>query len=120
MKNVLIVDDSDMVRTIIREALTKNGFNIVGEADNGRAGVEKYAELKPDIVTMDITLEEMNGIEALKEIKKINPSAVVIVISSTVYQSFVAEEIVQSGADDCIVKPFDEEMLMKVFNKFVN
>jgi two-component system chemotaxis response regulator CheY len=118
MKNVLIVDDSEMVRRVIREVLTKNGFNIVGEAENGRLGVEKYIELKPDIVTMDITLEEMNGIDALKEIKKIEPSAVVVIVSSTVYQSFVAAEIVQSGADDCVVKPFDEEMLMKIMGKY--
>jgi two-component system chemotaxis response regulator CheY len=120
MKTVLIVDDSLLMRRIIGKILTENGFNVIGEAENGKIGVEKYSELKPDIITMDITLEEMHGIDALKAIKKINPSTVVVMISSMVNQSAINAEILQAGADAWINKPFKEEKFLEVFDKFKN
>ena len=77
-KNILICDDAAFMRMMIKDILTKNGYNIAGEAENGQKAVEKYAELKPDLVLMDITMPEMDGIEALKRIKAADPSASVI------------------------------------------
>ena len=74
-KNILICDDAAFMRMMIKDILTKNGYNIAGEAENGQKAVEKYAELKPDLVLMDITMPEMDGIEALKRIKAADPSA---------------------------------------------
>jgi len=114
MKNVLVVDDSLLMRGIIKKYLSQNGFNVIGEAENGRIGVEKYNELKPDIVTLDITLDEMDGIEALKNIKKINPNAKVVMVSSMVNQRSIAQEIILAGANACIAKPFDESKFLEV------
>ena len=77
-KNILICDDAAFMRMMIKDILTKNGYNIAGEAENGAKAVEKYAELKPDLVLMDITMPEMDGIEALKKIKETDPNAAVI------------------------------------------
>ena len=77
-KNILICDDAAFMRMMIKDILTKNGYNIAGEAENGQKAVEKYAELKPDLVLMDITMPEMDGIEALKRIKAADPSASVL------------------------------------------
>ena len=81
-KNILICDDAAFMRMMIKDILTKNGYNIAGEAENGQKAVEKYAELKPDLVLMDITMPEMDGIEALKRIKAADPSASVIMCSA--------------------------------------
>jgi two-component system chemotaxis response regulator CheY len=75
MKNVLIVDDAAFMRLSLKTMLTKNGYNVIGEAENGEIGVKRYKELSPDIVTMDITMPQMSGIDALKEIKKFNSNA---------------------------------------------
>ena len=77
-KNILICDDAAFMRMMIKDILTKNGYNIVGEAENGAKAVEKYAELKPDLVLMDITMPEMDGIEALKKIKAADANASII------------------------------------------
>ncbi|MCL2634672.1 MAG: response regulator [Oscillospiraceae bacterium] len=115
--NVLVVDDSLLMRTIIKKILVDNGFNVVGEAVNGRLGVEKYIELKPDIVTLDITLDEMDGIETLKAIKKINPDSKVVMVSAIASQTLIAEELNHAGANACITKPFKEDELLKVLLK---
>ena len=77
-KNILICDDAAFMRMMIKDILTKNGYNVVGEAENGLIGVEKYTELKPDLVLMDITMPEMDGINALKKIKEKDPGASII------------------------------------------
>ena len=98
-KNILICDDAAFMRMMIKDILTKNGYNIAGEAENGAKAVEKYNELKPDLVLMDITMPEMDGIQALKKIKETDPNASVIMCSAMGQQAMVIESI-QSGAKD--------------------
>src|SRR5690625_1393649 len=98
---VLIVDDAAFMRMMIKDILEKNGYEVVGEAQNGVEAVEKYEELSPDLVTMDITMPEMDGIEALKKIQEINPEATVIMCSAMGQQAMVIDAI-QAGAKDFI------------------
>lgn len=118
MKRVLITDDAAFMRLMIRSILEKNGFDVVGEAENGKVGVNKYKELLPDIVTMDITMPVLDGIHALKEIKKINPNANVFMISAMGQEHMVKEAVI-SGAKGFIVKPFKEETFLKAIRKIV-
>lgn len=115
-KTVLIVDDAAFMRMMIKDILTKNGFDVVGEAEDGVQAVEKYKELTPDLVTMDITMPEMDGIAALKEIKSINPRSTVIMCSAMGQQAMVIDAI-QAGAKDFIVKPFQAERVLEAINK---
>ena len=117
-KNILICDDAAFMRMMIKDILTKNGYNVVGEAENGAKGVEKYNELKPDLVLMDITMPEMDGIAALKAIKGNDPSASVIMCSAMGQQAMVIESI-QSGAKDFIVKPFQADRVIEAVKKVV-
>ena len=111
-KNILICDDAAFMRMMIKDILTKNGYNIAGEAENGLKAIEKYNELKPDLVLMDITMPEMDGIQALKSIKSNDPSAVVIMCSAMGQQAMVIEAV-QSGAKDFIVKPFQADRVLE-------
>ncbi|PXW92520.1 two-component system chemotaxis response regulator CheY [Streptohalobacillus salinus] len=113
---VLIVDDAAFMRMMIKDILTKNGFEVVGEAQDGSVAVEKYEELKPDLVTMDITMPEKDGIQALKEIKAMNPNAIVIMCSAMGQQAMVIDAI-QAGAKDFVVKPFNAERVLEAINK---
>ena len=117
-KNILICDDAAFMRMMIKDILTKNGYNIAGEAENGAKAVEKYAELKPDLVLMDINMPEMDGIEALKKIKASVPGASVIICSAMGQQAMVIESI-QSGAKDFIVKPFQADRVIEAVQKVV-
>ena len=117
-KNILICDDAAFMRMMIKDILTKNGYNVAGEAENGAKAVEKYAELKPDLVLMDITMPEMDGIEALKKIKASDPSASVIMCSAMGQQAMGIESI-QSGAKDFIVKPFQADRVIEAVQKVV-
>ena len=117
-KNILICDDAAFMRMMIKDILTKNGYNVAGEAENGAKAVEKYAELKPDLVLMDITMPEMDGIEALRKIKASDPSASVIMCSAMGQQAMVIESI-QSGAKDFIVKPFQADRVIEAVQKVV-
>ena len=105
-KNILVCDDAAFMRMMIKDILTKNGYNVAGEAENGARAVEKYNELKPDLVLMDITMPEMDGIQALKKIKEADPGAMVI-------------ESIQSGAKDFIVKPFQADRVLEAVKKVV-
>ena len=116
MARVLIVDDASFMRISIKNMLTKNGYEVVGEADNGKIGVEKYKELSPDIVTMDITMPEMSGLDALKEIVKTDPSAKVVMVSAMGQEAMVRDAIM-SGAKGFIVKPFKEEGIIAAIKK---
>ena len=117
-KNILICDDAAFMRMMIQDILTKNGYNVVGEAENGAKGVEKYNELKPDLVLMDITMPEMDGIAALKGIKASDPGASVIMCSAMGQQAMVIESI-QAGAKDFIVKPFQADRVLEAVRKVV-
>jgi two-component system chemotaxis response regulator CheY len=117
-KNILICDDAAFMRMMIRDILTKNGYNVAGEAENGAKAVEKYNELKPDLTLMDITMPEMDGIQALKKIKEGDPSATVIMCSAMGQQAMVIEAI-QAGAKDFIVKPFQAERVLEAVKKVV-
>ncbi|WP_047151655.1 response regulator [Aneurinibacillus tyrosinisolvens] len=116
MSKVLIVDDAAFMRMMIKEILSKNGFTVVGEASDGSQAVEKYKELTPDLVTMDITMPEMDGITALKEIKKIDANAKVIMCSAMGQQAMVIDAI-QAGAKDFIVKPFQADRVIEAIKK---
>jgi two-component system chemotaxis response regulator CheY len=116
MARVLVVDDAAFMRMMLKDILTKAGHEVVGEAANGVEAVEKYKELRPDVVTMDITMPEMNGIDAIKEIKKIDPNATVIVCSAMGQQAMVIEAI-QAGAKDFIVKPFQPARVIEAVQK---
>ncbi|MBP2642431.1 MAG: response regulator receiver protein [Firmicutes bacterium] len=115
---VLIVDDAAFMRMMIKDILTKNGFEVVGEAENGAKAVEKWQELRPDLTTMDITMPEMDGITAVKNIKNIDPNAKVIMCSAMGQQAMVIEAI-QSGAKDFIVKPFQPDRVLEAIRKVV-
>ncbi len=118
-KGIMIVDDAAFMRMMLKDILTKNGFNVIGEAENGVQAVEKYSELNPDLVLMDITMPEMDGIQAVKNIKQNNPSANIVMCSAMGQQSMVVESI-QAGAKDFIVKPFDPERVIEAVNKALN
>lgn len=115
-KTVLIVDDAAFMRMMIKDILEKNGYDVVGEAENGNIAVEKYKELEPDLVTMDITMPEKDGITALKEIKELNADATVIMCSAMGQQAMVIDAI-QAGAKDFIVKPFQAERVVEAVSK---
>lgn len=115
-KRVLIVDDAAFMRIKLKDILEKNGYEVAGEAQNGVEAVEKYKEAKPDLVTMDITMPEKDGVEALKEIKSIDPNAVILMCSAMGQQSMVMDAI-RAGAIDFIVKPFDTERVIKALDK---
>ncbi len=117
-KNILICDDAAFMRMMIKDILTKNGYNVAGEAENGLKAVEKYKELNPDLVLMDITMPEMDAIQALKEIKKLDGGALVIMCSAMGQQAMVIESI-QAGAKDFIVKPFQAERVIEAVKKVV-
>ncbi|HHY77121.1 MAG TPA: response regulator [Clostridiales bacterium] len=113
---ILIVDDATFMRMMIKDVLVKNGFTIAGEAENGAKAVDKYKELNPDLVIMDITMPEVDGIQAVREIKKIDPSAKIIMCSAMGQQAMVIEAI-QAGAKDFIVKPFQAERIIEAVKK---
>ena len=117
-KNILICDDAAFMRMMIKDILTKNGYNVAGEAENGMKAVEKFKEVNPDLVLMDITMPEMDGIQALKAIKKLDGGAKVIMCSAMGQQAMVIESI-QAGAKDFIVKPFQAERVIEAVKKVV-
>ena len=118
MAKILIVDDASFMRMMLRDILTKAGHE-VSEAENGKRAVEMYNEVNPDLVTMDITMPEMNGIDALKEIRKKNGSSKVVMCSAMGQQAMVIESI-QAGAKDFIVKPFQADRVLESITKVLH
>ncbi|NLK97360.1 MAG: response regulator [Epulopiscium sp.] len=116
MKKVLIVDDTMFIRGSLKLILERNGFEVVGEAEDGYDAVKMYKTLKPDIVTMDITMPGMDGIESLRRIKEFDKSANVVMITALGQESLVKESVLL-GAKGFIIKPFDEEMIVKALSK---
>ncbi|NMB34456.1 MAG: response regulator [Clostridium sp.] len=116
MKKVLITDDANFMRTTLKMMLERHGYEVVGEAENGMVALEKYKEMKPDIVTMDITMPICDGIKAVKLIKQYDPNAKIIMISSMGQESFVKDAIL-AGAKGFIVKPFKEDYVVQAIQK---
>jgi len=117
-KNILIVDDAAFMRMMIKDILTRNGYNVAGEAENGAKALEKYKELSPDLVLMDITMPEVDGIHALKNIRAEFPAAKVIMCSAMGQQAMVIDSI-QNGACDFIVKPFQADRVIDAVKKAI-
>lgn len=115
-KRVLITDDTAFMRMTLRNVLEKNGYEVAGEAEDGQQAVEKYRELKPDLVTMDITMPNMDGITAIKKIMEIDPNAKIIVCSAMGQKALVIEAL-NAGARDFIVKPFQPDRIAEALQK---
>lgn len=118
MAKVLIVDDAAFMRMMIKDILEKNGFEVIGEASNGAKAVELYKKERPDVVTMDITMPDMDGIEAVKAIKEFDSTAKVIMCSAMGQQTMVMDAI-KAGAKDFIVKPFQSDRVLEAIRKAV-
>lgn len=114
-RSVLVVDDAAFMRMMIRDILTEEGY-VVHEAVNGRDAVEKYASLHPDVVTMDITMPEMGGLDAIRLIRAEDPDARILVVSAMGQQSMIVEAL-EAGALDFIVKPFQPAKVVEKVNK---
>ena len=115
-QTVLICDDAIFMRTMISDILTQAGFEVVGEAESGSQAVEKYHKLKPDLVTMDIVMPDMGGIEAVREICKTDPEAKILMCSAMGQQALVVEAI-QAGAKDFVVKPFQPSRVLEAVQR---
>jgi len=109
--NIMLVDDAPVIRLMLRDILEYNGFTVVAECDNGVQAVEKYKELKPDLVTMDITMPEKDGVTAMKEIMAMDPSAKVVMVTAVDQRDSLIQAI-RGGAVDYIVKPFEEDRVV--------
>ena len=113
---VLICDDAIFMRTMIGDILRQAGFEVVGEAENGQQAVEKYRALRPDLVTMDIVMPDMGGIDAVREIVKDDPGAKILMCSAMGQQALVIEAI-QAGARDFVVKPFQPSRVLEAVQR---
>ncbi len=117
-KSVLVTDDMLYVRSELRNILTSQGYHVVGEARNGREAVERYKELRPDLVTMDVTMPEMDGVAAVRQIREFDPQAKILMCMSMGQRSLVLEAL-SAGAADFITKPFRERSLVKRVRKLI-
>lgn len=115
---ILVVDDASFMRMMIKDILKKNSFEIAGEASDGLSAIEQYKETKPDAVMLDVTMPNMDGLQTLVELKKIDPHAKIIMCSAMGQESMVIEAI-KSGAQDFIVKPFQAERIIKALHKML-
>ncbi|GAB3068768.1 response regulator [Virgibacillus ainsalahensis] len=118
MAKILITDDAAFMRMQLKDILTRLGHEVIGEAENGKDAIKKYQELRPELVTMDITMPQMNGVEAVREIKKLDPCVKIIMCSAMGQQALVVEAI-QAGAKDFIVKPFTPERIGEAIEKLI-
>ncbi|CAG0944051.1 Chemotaxis protein CheY [Candidatus Brocadiaceae bacterium] len=115
MKKILIVDDAKVIRMLIKRLLTQHGYQVAGEAGNGREAFEKYKELRPDAVTMDIIMPEVDGIQGLKDILAFDKQAKVIIISAIDQRDSLTDAI-RNGATDYVVKPFEDDRMISTLN----
>lgn len=118
-KRVLVVDDAIFMRTMISDILKQAGYEVVGEAGTGVEAVQKYKETKPDLVTMDIVMPDMGGIDAVREIMKVDPSARILMCSAMGQQGLVVEAI-QAGARDFVVKPFQPSRVLEAVQRVLS
>lgn len=119
MPTVLVVDDAVFMRATIKRMLENHQFEIIGEAANGKEAIEKYRELLPDVVTMDITMPGMTGIEAVKAITSEFPEAKIVMVTALGQQKLIVEAI-ENGAKDFITKPFNPEQIIQVLQNVTN
>ncbi|EEG76493.1 response regulator [Dethiobacter alkaliphilus] len=117
-RQVLITDDTAFMRMTLRNILEKNGYEVVGEAEDGQVSVDKYKELRPDLVTMDITMPNMDGITAIKKIMETDPGAKIVVCSAMGQKALVIEAL-NAGARDFIVKPFQADRIINAVQKVI-
>lgn len=117
-KRILIADDAMFIRMMLRDMLTKGGYNVCGEAANGREAVELYKALKPDLVTLDITMPVLDGMGALKEIRAMDPNAKIVMCSAMGQKNFVMDAI-RAGATDFIVKPFQPSIIFETLRRVI-
>jgi two-component system chemotaxis response regulator CheY len=113
---ILIVDDAIFMRKMIGDILRKEGYEVCGEAENGIEAISKYKELNPDLVTMDIIMPDMSGIEAVQEIVKLDSKAKILMVSAMGQQSLVVEAI-QKGAKDYVIKPFQPSRVLEAVER---
>lgn len=118
MSKILIVDDAMFMRAKLKMILEANGHQVIGEAENGEIGIAMYQRLKPDLVTMDITMPVMDGVHALKSIVSHDKSARVVMISAMGQQDMVIEAVM-AGAKGFIVKPFKDEAVIKAISQVI-
>lgn len=116
MPRVLIVDDATVMRTVLRTILTKNGFEVCGEAADGEEAIRSYSELKPDVVTMDIIMPKVTGLEALKAIVAADPGAKVVMCTADNSREMVINSL-KAGAKDYVIKPFSVDRLLEAMKK---
>jgi two-component system chemotaxis response regulator CheY len=119
MARILIVDDAKFMRMLLTDIINKSVHEVAGEAENGRDAVQLYSQIKPDLVTMDITMPDMGGVEAVREIKQEFPDCKIIMCSAMGQQKMVVKAI-EAGAKDFIVKPFDETRVIDTINRVIN
>ena len=118
MANIMIVDDASFMRMMLKRIIETHGHTVVAEAENGLVAISRYKEFKPDLVTMDITMPELDGIQAVKGIMEVDPSAKIVMCSAMGQQVMVIDAI-QAGARDFIVKPFQEERIVETLTKLL-
>lgn len=118
MATILIVDDSRTSRRILRNILTENGYEVVGEAENGQVGYEKYIELRPDLVTLDITMPTLDGLGALEKIMELDKDAKIVMVTAAGQKSKMVEAI-KLGAAEFIQKPFEAEQILSVIKTVI-
>jgi two-component system, chemotaxis family, chemotaxis protein CheY len=116
MARVLVVDDAAFMRKMVSDVLIKGGHEVVGEAGNGTEAVDRYAELRPEVTTLDITMPEKDGLAALREIIQLDPAARVVMCSALGQETKVLESI-KAGAKDFVVKPFQAERVLEAVGK---
>ncbi|MEM2062527.1 MAG: response regulator [Candidatus Nitrosocaldus sp.] len=116
---ILVVDDAAFMRLVLKDILKNLGYTNIIEASDGAMAVEQYKKFKPDIVTMDVNMPKMDGIQALKQIVKINPMAKIIMVTA-VEQRYIVQEAMRNGAKDYIVKPFDRAIVATVIERVLN
>ena len=117
-ETIMITDDALFMRVTLKNMLTRNGYQVIAEACNGQEAVEKYAALRPDLVTMDITMPVMDGIDACRAIKAADPAAKVVMCTAMGQKNMVIEAL-QAGAKDFIVKPFEAEQVLDKIKKLI-
>lgn len=118
-KKILLVDDAAFMRALLGRMLTAAGYEIIGEAENGQMGIEKYKELKPDLAIVDVTMDILNGIECTRAIVKYDPNAKVIICSAMIGQEAFVDEAREAGATECILKPFRKAQTLEVVKRIL-